>query len=255
MDFHLTAIGLFVGFMVGLTGVGGAAILTPLLILLGISPTIAVGTDLAYNSITKIFGTFQHWRQRTVNVKVVRLFAIGSVPSAIIAVLTSQWIRHLYGSSDFLIKKVLGFALILIPVCMIVKAIHSRRSGKPSDPSEKPFAEKRGLPIAIGAILGFIVGLTSIGSGSLFALALMYLFPMSGKEIVGTDIAHALLLVTAAGLAHASFGNVDYSLMVQLLSGSIPGVFLGSILSTKVPTFLLRWCITLLILISGIKLL
>lgn len=251
MEFHLTAIGLFVGFLVGLTGVGGAAILTPLLILLGIQPTIAVGTDLVYNSITKVFGTFQHWRQKSVNLKIVGLFAMGSVPSAVIAVVASEW---LVGGSDQFVKKLLGFALILIPIAMIAKTIQARRNPAPNYWQRKDLSEKRTLIISLGAFLGFIVGLTSIGSGSLFALALMYFFPLSGKEVVGTDIAHAFLLVTAAGIAHAGFGNVDYPLMLQLLAGSIPGVFLGSMLSAKVPTLFLRFCISLLILISGIKL-
>jgi len=254
MDLNLTVIGLLVGFLVGLTGVGGAALLTPLLIMLGIQPTIAVGTDLVYNSITKIFGTFQHWRQRTVNLPIVIYFAIGSVPSAILAVNLIQWFESAYGGSDQIVRKVLGFALILIPIAMIIKTIRSYREPRPNRWQQMHLREKRNLTIIIGAVLGFIVGLTSIGSGSLFALALMYFYKMSGKEVVGTDIAHAFLLVTAAGMAHMSFGNVDYGVVIQLLMGSIPGVFVGSILSTRVPTVLLRCVISTIILISGIKL-
>lgn len=254
MDLSLTVIGLLVGFLVGLTGVGGAALLTPLLIMLGIQPTIAVGTDLVYNSVTKIFGTLQHWRQRTVNLPIVIYFAIGSVPSAILAVNLIQWFESVYGGADLIVRKVLGFALILIPIAMIIKTIRSYREPRPNRWQQMGLQEKRKLTIMIGAFLGFIVGLTSIGSGSLFALALMYFYKMSGKEVVGTDIAHAFLLVTAAGLAHMSFGNVDYGVVIQLLMGSIPGVFVGSILSTRVPTVLLRCVISTIILISGIKL-
>ncbi len=254
MDFSLLVIGLFVGFLVGLTGVGGAALLTPILIMLGIQPTIAVGTDLVYNSITKVFGAFQHWRQKSVNFQIVLYFAIGSVPSAVIAVNLIHLVNSMFGEADLIIKKVLGFALVLIPVAMIFKTIRSRHDSKPNKWQQMNLPEKRKLTITIGAILGFIVGLTSIGSGSLFALSLMYFFRLSGKEIVGTDIAHAFILVTAAGLAHASFGNVDYKVVVQLLAGSIPGVFVGSILSTRVPTFFLRCAISMIILISGLKL-
>lgn len=254
MDITLTLIGLFVGFLVGLTGVGGAALLTPLLILIGVQPTIAVGTDLVYNSITKIFGTLQHWRQKTVNWSIAGYFAIGSVPSAVVAVNLLQWFNHMFGSGDTLIKKVLGFALILIPCSMIVKSFLTRKDPRPNRWQEMDIKAKRKRTICIGAVLGFIVGLTSVGSGSLFALALMYYYPLSGKDIVGTDIAHALLLVTAAGLAHMSFGTVNYPTVLQLLTGSIPGVFLGSILSTRVPTIYLRYAITMIILISGIKL-
>lgn len=254
MDFHLIFIGLFVGFLVGLTGVGGAALLTPILIMLGIQPTIAVGTDLVYNSITKVFGAFQHWRQKSVNLQIALYFAIGSVPSAIVAVNLIHLINNAYGAADLIIKKILGFALILIPIAMIFKTIQSRHETEPNKWQTMSIPAKRKLTITIGAILGFIVGLTSIGSGSLFALALMYFYQLSGKEVVGTDIAHAFLLVTAAGIAHASFGNVNYSIVVQLLAGSIPGVFVGSILSTRVPTFFLRCAISIIILVSGIKL-
>jgi uncharacterized membrane protein YfcA len=254
MDLNLTVIGLLVGFLVGLTGVGGAALLTPLLILLGIQPTIAVGTDLVYNSITKIFGACQHWRQRTVNLTIALWFAVGSVPSAVIAVNMLQWIELLYGNADVIVKKVLGFALILIPISIIIKTMRDKRDPRPNRWQQMSVREKRKMTITIGAVLGFIVGLTSIGSGSLFALALMYFYQLSGKEVVGTDIAHAFLLVTAAGFAHMSFGTVDYQIVLQLLFGSIPGVFAGSILSTRVPTVFLRFVISTIILISGIKL-
>ncbi len=254
MDFHLTVIGLLVGFLVGLTGVGGAALLTPLLIMMGIQPTIAVGTDLVYNSITKIFGTLQHWRQQTVNWQIVFWFAIGSIPSAVIAVNLIHWINTLFGNADLFIQKFLGVALILIPIAMLVKTMRDRRDPRPNRWQQLDMKEKRTLTVTIGAILGFIVGLTSIGSGSLFALALMYFFRLSGKEIVGTDIAHAFLLVTAAGFAHMGFGHVDYTVVWQLLIGSIPGVFVGSILSTRVPTIFLRFVISTIILFTGFKL-
>ncbi|MBO8165056.1 MAG: sulfite exporter TauE/SafE family protein [Brevibacillus sp.] len=255
MDFQLISIGLFVGFLVGLTGVGGAALLTPILVMLGIQPTIAVGTDLVYNSITKVFGTLQHWRQRTINLQIVFYFALGSVPSAVLAVNCIQWIEQLYGDADVILKKVLGFALILIPVVMIVKTIQDRREPHPNRWQQMDIGEKRTITIAIGAVLGFIVGLTSIGSGSLFALALMYFFRMSGKEVVGTDIGHAFILVTAAGLVHMGYGTVDYPIVFQLLAGSIPGVFIGSILATRVPTLLLRCAISTIIFFTGLKLL
>lgn len=254
MDFHLTVIGLLVGFLVGLTGVGGAALLTPLLIMLGIQPTIAVGTDLVYSSITKIFGTLQHWRQRTVNWQIVWWFALGSVPSAVVAVHLIHWVDTLYGNADLFIQKLLGFALILIPIAMLVKTMRDRRDPRPNRWQQMEMKQKRKLTVTIGSVLGFIVGLTSIGSGSLFALALMYFFKLSGKEIVGTDIAHAFLLVTAAGFAHMGFGHVEYAVVWQLLAGSIPGVFVGSILSTRVPTIFLRFVISTLILFTGFKL-
>jgi uncharacterized membrane protein YfcA len=254
MDLLLTVVGLLVGFLVGLTGVGGAALLTPILIMLGIQPTIAVGTDLVYNSITKIFGTLQHWRQKTVHVRIAGYFAIGSIPSAIIAVHLIQWFQHHYGSADLIVKKLLGIALILIPIAVACNNIVRKRTTPPVQWTEAELMNKRKGIVIIGAILGFIVGLTSIGSGSLFALALMHYLNMNGKEVVGTDIAHAFLLTTAAGLTHMSFGTVDLSIVFQLLLGSIPGVIAGSILSTKIPTLFLRYAISILIIMTGIKL-
>lgn len=255
MDPLLTVVGLLVGFLVGLTGVGGAALLTPVLIMLGIQPTIAVGTDLVYNSITKVFGTLQHWRQKTIHVKIALYFAVGSIPSAVVAVNLIQWFQHHYGSADLIVKKMLGFALILIPIAIACKSFIRRRGTPPVQWTDDNLKQKRKGIIIIGAFLGFIVGLTSVGSGSLFALALMHYLHMNGKEVVGTDIAHAFLLTTAAGLAHMSFGTVNFTIVFQLLLGSIPGVIAGSILSTKIPTVFLRYAISVLIIMTGIKLL
>ncbi|AYB40930.1 sulfite exporter TauE/SafE family protein [Brevibacillus laterosporus] len=253
IDISLTLIGLLVGFLVGLTGVGGAALLTPFLIMIGIQPTIAVGTDLVYNSITKIFGTLQHWRQKTIDWTIVLYLGIGSVPSAILAVHFLHWIQTNFGSADAVVKKVLGFALILIPIVMLIKTIQSRKEVKPNKWQQKTTQEKSILAITSGAILGFIVGLTSVGSGSLFALVLLYFFQMRGASTVGTDIAHAFFLVTAAGFTHILYGNINYATVFQLLTGSIPGVFIGSLLALKVPTIHLRYMICAIILISGLK--
>ncbi|MBP1931703.1 sulfite exporter TauE/SafE family protein [Ammoniphilus resinae] len=254
MDLGLVLIGAFVGLLVGLTGVGGAALLTPILIMFGIQPIIAVGTDLVYNSITKVFGTLQHWRQKSIQWSIVFYFALGSVPSAIIAVHLLHWIEQTFGNADQVIKEALGFALILIPIATIIKNVKDRKRKQPNRWQQMENSSKRKLTVLIGIVLGFIVGLTSIGSGSLFALALMYFFQLSGKEIVGTDIAHALFLVSAAGLTHMGYGNVHYAIVFQLLIGSIPGVLTGSILSTRLPTTVLRYTILTLILLSGIKL-
>ncbi|MCJ8008807.1 sulfite exporter TauE/SafE family protein [Lederbergia wuyishanensis] len=252
MSVGIIAMGLFVGFLVGLTGVGGAALLTPILVLLGISPSIAVGTDLAYNSITKLFGSFQHWRQKTIDFQLVKYLAIGSVPSAICAV----GVLHLYDSffhnQEELIKHALGYALILVALTTLFKTFYKKKYE--SKLQQKSLKEKKTLTIIIGIVLGFIVGLTSIGSGSMFALAMLYFYRMKPSELVGTDIAHAFLLVTAAGLMHAGIGNVDYLLMINLLAGSIPGVILGSTFSSKLPAKPLRAIIAVMILISGYKL-
>jgi uncharacterized membrane protein YfcA len=253
MSVGIIVMGLLIGFMVGLTGVGGAALLTPVLILLGISPSIAVGTDLIYNSITKLFGSIQHWRQKTINFKLVKYLAIGSVPSAICAVVVLHLFDSFFDNQEVIIKHALGYVLILVALATLIKTFIKNKL-EWNTFQKKPIHEKRGVTICIGALLGFIVGLTSIGSGSLFALVMIYLYRMSPSELVGTDIAHAFLLVTAAGIMHAGIGNVDYLLMVNLLIGSIPGVILGSTLSSKLPTKPLRTIMAIMILISGIKL-
>lgn len=253
MSIGIIVMGLLIGFMVGLTGVGGAALLTPVLILLGISPSIAVGTDLVYNSITKFFGSFQHWRQKTINLKLVKYLAIGSIPSAICAVGILHLFDTFFHNEEQVIKHALGYVLILVALTTLIKTFMKNKL-EWNRLQLKSIYEKRSLTIAIGAILGFIVGLTSIGSGSLFALAMLYLFRMSPSELVGTDIAHAFLLVTAAGMMHAGIGNVDYLLMLNLLVGSIPGVILGSTLSSKLPAKPLRTIMALMILVSGFKL-
>ena len=249
----MIVMGLLVGFMVGLTGVGGAALLTPILILLGISPSIAVGTDLVYNSITKLFGSFQHWRQKTINYKLVKYLAIGSIPSAICAVGILHLFDSFFHNQEQIIKHALGYVLILVALITLIKTFMKNKYNS-NQFQIKPLHEKRTLTIMIGVILGFIVGLTSIGSGSLFALAMIYLYRLSPGELVGTDIAHAFLLVTAAGVMHAGIGNVDYLLMFNLLLGSIPGVIFGSTLSSKLPAKPLRAIMALMILISGLKL-
>jgi uncharacterized protein len=253
MSIGMIVMGLLVGFMVGLTGVGGAALLTPILILLGISPSIAVGTDLFYNSITKLFGSIQHWRQNTINFKLVKYLAIGSVPSAICAVGILHLFDSFFHNQEQIIKHALGYVLILVALTTLIKTFMKNKYHS-NQFQIKPLHEKRTLTIMIGVILGFIVGLTSIGSGSLFALAMIFLYRLSPAELVGTDIAHAFLLVTAAGFMHAGIGNVDYLLMFNLLLGSIPGVIFGSTLSSKLPAKPLRTIMAVMILISGLKL-
>lgn len=254
MSLGIIVMGFLVGSLVGLTGVGGAALLTPVLILMGIHPSIAVGTDLAYNSITKFFGSLQHWRQKTINFKLVKYLAIGSIPSAIIAVGILHLFDSFFHNQELILKHALGYVLILVAFTTLVKTfLKNKFEWNPIQ--MKPLHEKRGLTIAIGAIVGFIVGLTSIGSGSLFALAMLYFYKMTPSELVGTDIAHAFLLVTSAGIIHAGIGNVDYMLVLNLLLGSVPGVVIGSTLSSKLPTKPLRAILAVMLLISGIKLL
>lgn len=252
MDIGIALMGLLVGVLVGLTGVGGAALLTPILVLLGINPSVAVATDLFYNSITKLFGSIQHVRQKTIQTKMVKYLAIGSVPSAVAAITLLHFYEPLYKHQESIIKHALGIVLIVVALATIAKQFFDKIGANRWQ--DKPIDDKKTLLIVIGAVLGFIVGLTSIGSGSLFALAMIYLFRMSASELVGTDIAHAFLLVTAAAAINAMFGNIDYMLAGNLLLGSVPGVIVGSSLSARVPSKPLRVLVAAVILVSGIKL-
>ncbi|MBD0380798.1 sulfite exporter TauE/SafE family protein [Paenibacillus sedimenti] len=253
MTLSILLMGLLVGFLVGLTGVGGASLLTPILIMMNIHPSIAVGTDLLYNSITKLFGTVQHWRQKTIDWRLVKQLAVGSIPGVILAVIFLKLFDSYYHNQEVIIKHALGYVLILVAIATLFKVFFGHKI-KENRWQLKNLEEKRGLTITIGAVLGFIVGLTSIGSGSLYAIAMLYFFRMSASTLVGTDIAHAFFLATTAGILHASMGNVNFTLVLNLLLGSIPGVLIGSMLATKAPTNVLRTVIASLVLISGLKL-
>jgi len=253
MSVGIVIMGLLVGVLVGLTGVGGAALLTPFLILIGINPVVAVGTDLVYNSITKLFGSIQHIRQKTVNLTLVKYLAVGSIPSAVLAIILLQQFGDSSYFQDEIVKHALGYVLIIVAVTTIIRTLYSHKF-KDNAYMLKPIKEKMVTTILLGAILGFIVGLTSIGSGSLFALAMLFMYKLRASELVGTDIAHAFLLVTVSGFFYMGLGNVNFHLVANLLCGSIPGVLIGSTLSAKVPVKPLRTIISIVILISGIKL-
>lgn len=234
MSISIIMMGFIIGGLVGVTGIGGAALLTPFLLTLGISPSVAVGTDLVYNSITKMFGISQHWKQKTINFRLVKYLAIGSIPSAIIAVVTIHFLPIFHYSREGIIKYILGYVLILAAISILIKAFFYNESTQ-NYFQRQTMVQKKSLTILIGAILGFIVGLISVGSGSLFAIAMIYLYQLRPSELVGTDITHAFLLVTVASILNMNLGNVDYLLLIHLIIGSIPGVILGSKFSTKIP--------------------
>ncbi|WP_274363425.1 sulfite exporter TauE/SafE family protein [Paenibacillus thermotolerans] len=252
MEAEIVVMGFLVGALVGMTGVGGAALLTPILMWIGINPSVAVATDLFYNSVTKLFGSIQHIRQKTIDLALVKYLAAGSIPSAVTAVLILQMYPPLAGHQDSIIKHALGVVLVIVALTTIAKQFFEKLGSNRWQ--EKPLHEKKWLTIMIGVVLGFIVGLTSIGSGSLFALAMIFLYRMPAATLVGTDILHAFLLVSAAGAMHALYGNIDYMLAFNLLLGSVPGVILGSRLSARLPAKPLRTFMAALILISGLKL-
>ncbi len=236
-DALLPVFGLVVGLLVGLTGMGGGVLMTPLLMLgLGMPATAAVGTDLAYSTVTKLAGSWQHWRQGTVDARVVRALALGSVPATLTAVGTLYWL-HRMGN----VEQVEGWMQRLIAVMLVVAAgLMVRRVLQGRGAEGRAVAVTATLPtrrlVAIGVLGGFLVGLTSIGSGSLIIALLVMVVSLEPERLVGTDVAHAFLLVGAAALAHTLFlRDVDFVLAAKLLVGSIPGVLIGSRLTLWVP--------------------
>ena len=234
-DWLLPIYGLVVGLLVGLTGMGGGVLMTPLLVLgLGMPPAAAVGTDLVYSAVTKLAGAWQHARQGTVDLRVVRTLATGSIPASVVAVALLSW---LHGRNVALMEegltRLIGVMLIVAAFLMLRRVLFGHQLGLSG---EAMASYPTGRLLAIGIAGGFLVGLTSIGSGSLIIALLVMTVALKPEVLVGTDVAHAFLLVGAAALAHVLFLNdVDFALAAKLLVGSIPGVLLGSRLAVRVP--------------------
>lgn len=252
----LPVYGLVVGMLVGLTGMGGGVLMTPLLVLgLGMPATAAVGTDLAYSTITKLVGGWQHWRQGTVDLRVVRSLALGSVPATLVAV-TTLYLLHDTKSADIntLLERMIGVMLIVAASLMVYRMWRGSYAGAEHARPTVEFPTRR--LIAIGALGGFLVGLTSIGSGSLIIALLVMTIALAPDKLVGTDVAHAFLLVGAAALAHMFLlRDVDVALAAKLLMGSIPGVLIGSRMAGWVPRRPLQGILAVLLLSSAYTLL
>jgi hypothetical protein len=248
--------GLFVGFVVGLTGMGGGALMTPVLVLLfGIPPTVAVASDLAASLFMKPLGAVIHFKRGTVNRPLVAYLLIGSVPSAFLG---AAFINSLAVSEamNATMKTVLGVTLLVAALAIVGKTIlRSLREGPPGS-SQIPFAVKPLPTIAIGLFGGFVVGMTSVGSGSLIMVLLMLLYPrLSGSRLVGTDLAQAIPLVGAAALGHILFGHVHFGLTASLLVGSVPGVCIGALISARASDHVIRPVLVFTLLLSSLKLL
>jgi uncharacterized membrane protein YfcA len=235
--------GLVVGVLIGLTGVGGGSLMTPLLLLAGgYSPVVTIGTDLAYGAVTKTLGGWRHLRAGHVDVRLSWWLAAGSVPGALVGVVTLNLLDSAYGErfEPYLLGAVAA-ALMLAASATLFRAVFRPELAKRERPSaglRRP-RSKAGT-IAIGLVLGFILGLTSVGSGALVGLALILLYRLEPRRVVGTDVFHAAVLLWSAGLAHLASGNVDLGLMANILAGSLPGVWIGAALLPHVPIAGLR---------------
>ena len=256
MDLRLSAAGLLIGLLVGMTGMGGGALLTPLLIFLfGFKPTLAVGTDILHGAVFKTFGAVRHRRLGTVHARMTVWMLVGSAPMSLVGVETAEAIASRYGDSvESLSGKVIGAALVLGGLGFFAKTFLKR--GVQPDNAPLVLARRERLAaLALGIGGGFIVGLTSVGSGTFFALVMLLVFPLTAVKIVGTDIFHAAALLWVAGLSHLFHGNVDLVAMASLLLGSIPGVLVGSQLTVRAPERALRIGLASTLLLSGLKLL
>jgi uncharacterized membrane protein YfcA len=254
MDPAIVLFGLGIGVLVGMTGMGGGSLMTPLLILIfGISPTTAIGTDIFYAAVTKTVGGWRHLKMKTVNMDLVKWLAIGSVPSAVGGVLLVSWLQTQVGEDrlDELVYAVLGGTLLMVGIITLARALILRSLIDERDRFEVERRHKVAA-IVIGATTGFVIGITSAGSGTVIAILLIAVYRLSPKKVVGTDVFHAAILLWAAGIAHWVGGNVDFVLAGNILLGSIPGVVIGASLSDRAPQGFLRTALGLVLVGSGI---
>lgn len=250
------AVGMGVGFLVGLTGVGGGVLLAPVLVFLGIQPSVAVGTDMVYGTLTKSVATVRNIAQRRLDWGWTLALATGSVPAGVAGSFCVHWLRLSHADAEGVILRALGAVLAFAALVSLLSELVLKRYNLSAlldwTPTTWP---NRAKVAAAGAAIGFVVGLTSVGSGSLFALLLLFTSRLNAQKLVGTDIAHATLLVAAASLAHLDIGTVNLPLAANLLCGSIPGVLAGTALMPRVPSRPLKLVICVLVLTAGAKML
>ena len=258
MDFQIGLViaGLTVGFIVGLTGVGGGSLMTPILLWFNIPPSTAVGTDLLYAAFTKTGGIYAHNKKSNINWVITGWLSLGSIPAALLTLWILHSIKTDVTALNAIIKHSLGWALLFTSIAIVFKKrllVFSQKHAGDKFHSESKTQNL--LTVAIGVMLGAMVTLTSIGAGALGTVTLFFLYPLlPTPRLVGTEIAHAVPLTLVAGIGHASMGNLDYGLLGQLLIGSLPGIYIGSMLSGKVPDLLLRNAIAMMLFFVGYNL-
>jgi uncharacterized membrane protein YfcA len=255
MTWQFTVTGLGLGLIVGLTGVGGGSLMTPILIVVfGFSPSNAVGTDIFHGAIFKSFGALRHRRLRTVHGHLAFWLFAGSGPLAIVGVVVSYLLQNQLASAEKILGYTIGVALIGGGSGFLAKSLVKRGV----QPNEGPFIMSRRdklIALGTGAVFGFIVGLTSVGSGTYFGLMMVLVYPLTMPRIVGTDIFHAAALLWVAGVGHLIIGDVDLHATAWLLLGSVPGILISSRYTVKVPDMTIRGALGGILIISGLKLL
>jgi uncharacterized membrane protein YfcA len=253
LDLPHAIAGLLVGLLVGLTGVGGGSLMTPLLVLMfGVAPQTAVGTDLLFAAITKSVGVGVHHKRDTIDWRIFRRLATGSVPAAILTLIALATFVHIGDNTSRVIITVLGAVLLVTAMGLLFQRKLLAYG------ATHPVARNHALTptIVLGVVLGVLVTITSVGAGAIGATILVMLYrrlPIS--RIVGTDIAHAVPLAFLAGMGHWLIGSVDGALLLNLLVGSIPGVIVGSLWSSRAPDTMLRWALAAVLTVSGVRLL
>jgi uncharacterized protein len=257
MDLAVVLFGLGVGVLVGATGMGGGSLMTPLLILVfGVKPVVAVGTDLAYAAVTKTVGGFRHLRKGKVHRRMALWLAVGSCPGALVGVYVLELLRDAYGDGfdDFLLVLISG-ALLLTGLLILLRALALSEARRRERGHLRMATHHKLAAVALGFTIGAVLGVTSAGSGTLIAVGLIVGFRLTPHLVVGTDVVHAALLLWVASAAHLVSGNVDLALAGTILLGSVPGVWIGTNLSTRLPADALRPALAIVLIASGLALL
>jgi uncharacterized protein len=255
MTWQFVLTGLLIGVLVGMTGMGGGSLMTPILVIVfGFKPTLAVGTDILHGAIFKTVGAIRHRRLGTVHAQLSGWMLLGSAPASIGGVVLATHLKHVYGdSAQTVMSYVLGGALLFGALGLVAKSLmHAKVIGE--DDQFDMVWRDRFAAVAIGLVGGFIVGLTSVGSGTFFGLTMLFVFPLRAHKVVGTDILHAAALLYVAGFGHFVAGNVDLHAVGWLLIGSVPGVLIGSHYSVRLPEGVLRLTLANVLALSGLKL-
>ncbi len=255
MTWQFTLTGLLLGGLVGLTGMGGGSLMTPILVIVfGFQPTYAVGTDIFHGAIFKSFGAVRHRRLGTVHARLTLWMFLGSGPMSLAGVALAAWIKRHYGGAESVESYAVGAALVAGGLGFLAKSF-VKRGVKSSDAPFLLSRRDKVLAVTIGAVFGFVVGLTSVGSGTFFGLVMVLAYPLTMSKIVGTDIFHAAALLWVAGIGHLVSGNVDLHATAWLLTGSIPGILITSRFTVKLPEVALRLALGTVLMLTGLKLL
>lgn len=256
-DLRVSSMGFFIGILIGLTGMGGGSLMAPFLILvLGVQPLLAVGSDLVYSSATKALGSAQHFTQGSVDLRVAKLLLLGSIPSSVLAISTLTFLKATYTTVIIsgVVKGLLSVALVIAALFLVIHTLFLKNGV--NHETHPPYNRNAKIRITLtGVLVGALVGLTSVGSGILVVVLLLLVYPLAPRRLVGTDIFHAMILTGVGGLIYFNLGEVSLPLVLAVLIGSLPGVLIGSRLTGKIPAKPLRIILVSIIILASFALL